>query len=213
MSATSATSLGHRRRWAVTTAAVAATLTAVSLTAAPPATASAAERPEPQRVQEDATVTAAELRQGIEDIKAAGVPYEVTTKEDGTEFIVFHFEEGDLGLNIPGTGSATPADPGTVSPNFAVGSDSEGNYISFNHTDQVAIKNGTVTALLAGITLLSPPVGVIASVLVSFAGTYTNNNGTCPGNQELWVYYSQGIDGNPLYEKIVCRPVSYPGGG
>ncbi len=212
MSATSATSSGHRKRWAVTTAAVAASLTAGTLFAAPPATAATPE-PATQRTQEGATVTAAELRQGIEDIKAAGIPYEVTTKEDGTEFIVFHFEEGDLGLNIPGTGSTAPADPGTVSPNFAVGSDSEGNFISFNHTDQVAIKNGTVTALLAGITLLSPPVGVIASVIVSFAGTYTNNNGTCPGNQELWVYYSQGIDGNPLYEKIVCRPVSYPGGG
>lgn len=212
MSTTVQDSLGRWRVRAIT-AAAAATFMAASLAAAPPATAATVERPSFERSSENVRITAAELHQGIADIKAAGIPYEVFVREDGTDFIVFHFAEGDLGLNIPEKADATVTSPGVFTPKFAVGSDGEGNYISFNHTDQVAIRNGTTAALVAAIAIISPPVGVIAGILVAWAGTYTADNGNCPGNDELWVYYSQGIDGNPLYEKIVCRPVSYPGGG
>jgi hypothetical protein len=205
---------GRRERWTVATAVVAASLTAASVTLAPPATAAAIDDTETRMIEQGTQVTAAELRQGIDDIKAAGIPFEITTKDDGTEFIVFHFEEGDFGLNVPGTGAgASAAQPGSVQPNLVVGNDSEGNYISFNHTDQVAIRNGATAALLAAIAVISPPVGVVAGILVAWAGTYIADNGACPGNQELWVYFSQGIDGNPSYDKIVCRNVSYPGGG
>lgn len=56
-------------------------------------------------------------------------------------------------------------------------------------------------------------MGIVAGVAVAVAATYLDNQGVCPGNDELWAHFWQGSDGNPSYENVACRPVSYPGGG
>lgn len=85
-------------------------------------------------------------------------------------------------------------------------------YISFNNTDQRAIKTGTTGALVIAIGALNPAVGIAAGLAVSIANEYIAGNGFCPSNDELWVYFTDGPTG-PNYTQVVCRPVSHPGGG
>jgi hypothetical protein len=205
--ATASRSLGRRAWWSLSAAVAALTLTATALSA--PAPASAAEpAPTPTTTDAFASISADDLRQGIADIKAAGIPYTATNGENGT-FYVFHFPEGDFGIAEPPSAPAT----GTVTPQLYAGWDGDESYISFNQTDQIAIRNGATAALVLAITVLNPVVGSLAGVFVAFAGTYIANNGACPGNDELWIYYTQGLDGGPNYTQVICRPVSYPGGG
>jgi len=183
-------------------AAAAAALTAPFMWA--PAPASAAE-PAPAVVEQEApTITAEQARQAHADFQAAGIPFEVIQTESGTSNL-YHFPEGDFAL-------AVPPEPGTVTPNLAVGGDSEGTYISFNNTDQRAIKTGATGALVIAIGALNPAVGIAAGLAVSIANEYIAGNGFCPSNDELWVYFTDGPTG-PNYTQVVCRPVSHPGGG
>lgn len=99
-----------------------------------------------------------------------------------------------------------------MSPNLATGWDGGMTYISLNNTDQVAIRTGATGALVLAITLLNPFVGALAGIAVSVASTYIGNNGVCGGNDELWIYFTDGATG-PAYQQVICRPVSYPGGG
>lgn len=148
--------------------------------------------------------TADQIRQAHADLQAAGIPFDVAEDSRGT-VNVYHFPEGDFGLRVP-------AAEGTLTPMIGVGSDADGQYISFNHTDQIAIKNGVTTALIIAIGALNPVAGGIAGYLAGVAGTYINDRGACSGNDELWIYYTDGPTG-PSYSQVVCRPVSHPGGG
>lgn len=196
-----ATRSARKFGWSVAASAVAA----IALSPLVSAPATAAETSGPEHAQTFSLgLTADEVRQAHQDFQAAGIPFDAVEDATGT-VNVYHFPEGDFGLRVP-------PDPGTVSPAIGVGSDADGQYISFNHTDQIAIKNGSVTALLGAIALLNPGVGFAASVFVGWAGTYVNDQGACSGNDELWVYYTDGPTG-PAYSHVICRPVSYPGGG
>lgn len=125
-----------------------------------------------------------------------GKPTTVYVLPDGSEFSL-----------------AAPYDSHEVSAQIGVGWDGGQQYISFNATDQAAIQNGGAAAIVAVICLAGPAVCIIASVLGAIAFTYINANGKCPGNDELWMYFSQGLDGSVNVSRIICRPVSYPGGG
>jgi hypothetical protein len=149
-------------------------------------------------------LTDSQVRQAHRDFQDAGIPFDAADN-DGVTVNVYHFPEGDLGLVVP-------PGPGTISTRMAAGSDAQGQYLSLNHTDQLAIKNGSTAALTLAITLLNPAVGGAVSVFTAVAGTYMNDNGICPGNEELWIYYSDGSAG-PAYSQVTCRPVSHPGGG
>lgn len=140
--------------------------------------------------------------------QAAGIPYDTIQTDTGTTN-VYHFAEGDFALGVP---TLTAVHPGVVTPNLATGWDGGQTYISFNNTDQRAIKAGTAYGLVAAITVLSPPMGVVAGFAVTVANEYIPGNGFCSGNDELWVYFSEGATG-PNYSQVICRPVSYPGGG
>lgn len=100
-----------------------------------------------------------------------------------------------------------------MTPNLATGGDGAETYISLNNTDQIAIRNGAAAALVGAIAVLNRLMGLVTGVAVAVAATYGDNQGACPGIDQLWVYFSQGIDGNPSYQNIICRLVSYPGGG
>lgn len=196
------TSTTRRLGWGASAAAVAAL--ALSSLAAAPATA-AEVAPVPQEAETAALgLTADQVRQAHQDFQNAGIPFDVVHSEAGT-VNVYHFPEGDFGLRVP-------ADPDDVTTMIGVGSDADGQYISLNHTDQLAIKNGSVAALTVAITVLNPAAGAAAAVITAVAGTYVNDNGMCPGNDELWIYYTDGPTG-PAYSQVICRPVSYPGGG
>lgn len=188
--------------WGSAVAAVAA-LTLSPLAAAPATAAETA--PAPESTDTVALgLTADQVRQAHKDFQDAGIPFDVVTSDAGT-VNVYHFPEGDFGLVVP-------PEPGTLSAQLAVGSDAEGQYLSLNHTDQLAIKNGSTAALTLAITLLNPYVGGAVGVFTAIAGTYVNDNGMCPGNDELWIYYTDGPTG-PAYSQVICRPVSHPGGG
>ncbi|WZH37353.1 MAG: hypothetical protein PIR02_01525 [Microbacterium enclense] len=149
-------------------------------------------------------LTVDQVRQAHADFQTAGVPFDVVRSE-GRVVNVYHFPEGDLGLVVPPqAGAAIPA--------LAVGSDGEGQYISLNHTDQVALKTGATSALAIAIGVLNPDVGLAVGALLNMANIYVGNNGMCSGNDELWVYYNDGPTG-PSYSQVICRPVSYRGGG
>lgn len=140
----------------------------------------------------------------------ASVPHETVRSESGEEGIRYTFPEGQFVLPASQASSGGEV---SLSPVIGTGWDGGETYISFNHTDQLAIKNGANAALTVAICAFGPVAGVIATVAAAAAGTYTSSKGICPGNNELWVYFSQRIDGNPSYSRTVCRPVSYPGGG
>jgi len=169
--------------------------------AAEPATA------EPTIEEQFAALTAEDYRQGHADLQAAGIPFDVS--EDG-QTIVYHFDQGDFALPVPP--AELTAEPGTVTPNVAVGWDGGQSYISFNNTDQVAVKRGLTGGLVGVISIISPPMGLVAGVATAMAGAYIDSRGVCPGNDELWVYFTDGPTG-PAYQQVICRPVSYPGGG
>ncbi|WP_341580072.1 hypothetical protein [Microbacterium schleiferi] len=176
---------------------------ALGLTAASPA--SAAEPTLDEQLQTVSELTAADWRMSHEELQAAGVPHRIVQIDDGS-FVQYSFDEGTIALPVV-------AEPGQVTPQLAVGSDADGTYISFNNTDQVAIRNGTAAGLAAVICVISAGAACIfASVAVAVAGSYLGSNGVCPGNDELWIYFQEGVTG-PNYTQAVCRPVSYPGGG
>lgn len=191
------------RQWIAAAAIAAAAVVAVPFAGAPPA--SAVETT--PVVESGVIITPQGVLDGIEDIKAAGIPYTMSQGESGA-VITFHFEQGDFALAVPTVGTSS----GTVSPNLATGWDGGMTYISLNHTDQVAIQTGATGAMVVAITLLNPVVGALAGLAVSVAGTYIGNNGMCPSNDELWIYFTEGATG-PNYQQVICRPVSYPGGG
>lgn len=191
--------------WSAAAAAITA-LTLSSLAAAPATAADTAPAPALAAAGATApTITTQQVRDAHTAFQEAGIPFDVTTDDVGRTVNVYHFAEGDFGLVVP-------AAPGTISTQLAVGSDGEGTYISFNNADQRAIKNGTAYALVAAIGVLSPPMGVVAGFAVTIANEYVAGNGFCPGNDELWVYFTDGPTG-PAYSQVICRPVSHPGGG
>ncbi|WP_157525297.1 hypothetical protein [Microbacterium yannicii] len=62
------------------------------------------------------------------------------------------------------------------------------------------------------IGLINPDMGGVAAVAVAVANEYIAGNGFCPNGDELWIYFSECATG-PNYPQVVCRPVSYSGGG
>jgi hypothetical protein len=202
MQKTITTARSRRGRWAVAAAAVAA-LGLAPFAASPAQAAEVAPAPE-MKTESTLGLTADQVREAHADFQAAGIPFDVV--EDAYGMVnVYHFPEGDFGLRVP-------ADPDEVTTKIGVGSDADGQYISLNHTDQLAIKNGSVAALTVAITALNPAAGAAVAVVTAVAGTYVSDNGMCPGNDELWIYYTDGPTG-PAYSQVICRPVSYPGGG
>jgi hypothetical protein len=91
-----------------------------------------------------------------------------------------------------------------VPAKLSVGSTSLGNYIAYNHTDQLAIKNAGTAAVTAAICLAGVAVCIIAGIVAAGAGTYIGANGFCPGNQVLRTYFEQGIDGNANITAYRC---------
>lgn len=196
------TSRSIRSKWAVASVAV-ATLSLSPFVAAPAIAADTSTVSE-TAAQTPPTYTADQIRQAHADLQAAGIPFDAVEDAKGV-VNVYHFPEGDFGLRIP-------SEPGTLTPMVGVGSDGDGQYISLNHTDQIAIKTGATSALIIAIGALNPVAGGIAGYIAAVAGTYVNDRGACSGNDELWIYYTDGPTG-PTYSQVVCRPVDYPGGG
>lgn len=128
--------------------------------------------------------------------------------QNGTEVVRYTFDGGEQFV----LATPQPTDLGdAITPMIGGGTDSRGQYISFNATDQSAIIAGGAAVASGLICLAGPAACVIAGVLVAVSTTYLAD-GACPGNQELWLYFEQGPV-EPIVTYVVCRPVSNPGGG